>query len=351
MNRKLISILTVIALLSLAFIGCAAPNDTTEPEETNGQVGETEIDEQFEIRIATVVTEPHPWVDMANHFRDELSARSNGNINVTIYQSGQLGSDEDTIEDLREGILDIVIGATTNAAPFVPEVQVFGISYLFENMDHFKRTIEPDGEVFNRIQELYEERNLNLRLLALSGGGTRNLSHANYPIETPDDLAGDSMRVTASPIEGQIWAELGALPVSLPWGDIYSAVQTGVADAFESTISGYFGSSLYEVAPYMAKTEHLYMLSHITISEHTWNALPEQYRELIAEVAIEAGYLGTDMGEQYDEELLEEMIENHGVQANEVDKEAFISRVEPLHTEIAQDIGAEDFLQMIRDTQ
>lgn len=301
------------------------------------------------LRIATVVSEPHPWIDMANYFKEELATRTDGEIQVIIYPSGQLGSDEDTIEDLREGILDIVIGATTNAAPFIPSVQVFGISYLFEDTDHFERTIEPTGEVFNRIQNLYDERNLNLILLALSGGGCRNLSNRVKPVKTPDDLAGMDMRVTASPIEAQIWAEIGALPISLPWGEIYSAVQAGLAEAFESTISGYFGSALYEVAPYHAKTEHLYMLSHVTMSQHTWNRLSDDYQKIIQEVATEAGYLGTEKGKEYDEKLLIELEEKFGVKVNEVDKQAFINKVEPLHDKIAEGLGAEDLLQMIRD--
>ncbi len=302
----------------------------------------------YRLRVGTVVSPPHPWVDMAEFFAEEVGSRTDGRVNVTINHSATLGNDATMIDEMRVGTLDFVIGGAQNAAQFVPEYQVFGLSYLFESQEQFEKAIEFEGPIFNRYAELYDEKNIDLRLLALSGGGTRNTSNNLRPIRTPDDLDGMKMRIPGSPIEGRIWSALGALPTSLPWNEIYSAMQAGVINAFESSISGFFGSALYEVTPYMSRTEHLYMLSHFSMSEATFNRLPADIQEIIVEVAAEAGVLGTEKGKEYDEALLTRMIEEHDLNVNSVDKAPFVAIVAPLHEELAAGVNGSDILRMIR---
>lgn len=308
----------------------------------------TDPDRVYRLRLGTVVSPPHAWLDMAEFFAEEVSDRTDGAVTVSVYPSGTLGNDATMIDEMRVGTLDFVIGGAQNAAQFVQEYQVFGLSYLFESQAQFETAIEYRGPIFNRYVELYEEKNLDLRLLALSGGGTRNFSNNVRPINAPEDLDGIVMRVPGSPIELRIWSALGALPTSLPWKEIYSAMQAGVVNAFESTISGFFGSALYEVAPYMSRTEHLYMLSHFTMSRMTYDRLPEAYRTIVQAVAAQAAVLGVAKGREYDEALLERMREEHGFEANSVNTAPFIRIVAPLHDELAAEVNGSDILAMIR---
>ncbi len=144
------------------------------------------------------------------------------------------------------------------------------------------------------------------------------------------------MRLPGSPIESRLWSALGALPTSLPWNEIYSAVQTGVVNAFESTISGFYGSKLYEVAKYMSRTEHLYMLTHFTMGQISYEKLPDAYKKLILEIAPKAAVLGTEKGKEFDEKLLKEMQDKYGLQVAAVRKEEFVKKVAPLHDELAR---------------
>ena len=125
-------------------------------------------------------------------------------------------------------------------------------------------------------------------------------------------------------------------------------MQAGVISAFESTISGFFGSALYEVAAYMSRTEHLYMLSHFTMSQMTYDRLPQAYRTIIQAVAVEAATLGVAKGREYDEALLERMQAEHGFEANPVDTAPFVRIVAPLHDELAAEVNGSDILAMIR---
>jgi len=320
--------------------------DAADPDTEEGVTS----DEQFELRLATVVNPPHPWVDAGEFFAEEVEERTDGNVKVSIHHSATLGDDEGIIDELQLGTIDFILGGAQNAAPYVSQYQIFGFSYLFQSMEDFEKAVAHDSEVTEHFKELYEENGLELKLLGLSGGGTRYTSHKDKEITEADDMQGVKMRLPGSPIESKIWGEFGAVPTSLPWNEVYSGVQTGVVDSFESTLSGYEGSKLYEVAPNIALTEHLFMASHFTMSGITADKLPDEYNKIIEEVAIEASYFSTEKGKEYDEEIMEKL-EEQGVTFSEVDKESFIEQVDPLYDELAEEIDATDVLEMIRNIE
>ena len=342
------SVLLIFVCMFVIVSACSNERSETTSKSEKDSSGST--DEKFDLRIATVVSPPHPWVDMAEYFAEEVEDRTNGNVTVSIHHSGSLGDDETTIDELRLGTVDFVIGGTQNAASFVPRLQVFGLAYLFNDMNHFEKAVEHDSEVFNYFANEFEQLNLDVKLLALAGGGTRYLSNNKQEIAVPDDLKGLKLRLPGSPIESDIWSELGALPTSLSWNEIYSGIQTGVVEGFESTLSGYTGSKLYEVAPYVSLTEHLYMATHFSISQLTYDKLPAEYQEIIEEVAIEAAELGTNKGIEFDEEILEELPE-HNVTITEVDREEFARILEPLHDDLAEQLDATEIVEIIRNLE
>lgn len=343
--KNLIRLFVLIVVLAVT-VACSSKSGT----EDKGEVVDEVTDETFELRLATVVSPPHPWVDMAEFFKEEVEARTDGNVEINIHHSGSLGDDETTIDEMRLGTVDFVIGGTQNAASFVPRLQVFGLAYLFDSMDHFEKTIDNDSDVFSYLENEFADKNIDVKLLALSGGGTRYLSNNKKEIASPDDLKGLKLRLPGSPIESDIWSELGALPTSLSWNEVYSGIQTGVVEGFESTLSGYTGSKLYEVAPYVSLTEHLYMATHFSVSELTFNKLPAEYQDIITEVAIEAGKLGTEKGKEFDEEILEQLPE-HDVTITDVDREKFIEILAPLHDSLAEQLDATELLELIRSIE
>lgn len=347
-KSKFSFLLVMLVIASMVLTACGGGKAPADGD-SGGEDKAADDGKTYEIRIATVVTAPHPWTVMADYIKEELESKSDGKIKVSIFPGGQLGSDETTIDDMRLGTLDMVIGGTANSAPFMPEVQIFGLSYLFKDKESFESILVKGSPVYNKVDSYYKDKDLGLKLLALSGGGVRNVSNNKKPIESPADLEGMKMRITSSPIESKIWAALGVLPTSLPFNEVYSALQTGVADAFESTVGSYSSSKLYEVAPYHSKTEHQHMVSHVTMSEKKFNELPEEYQKLVEDVCEEAGKIGVKAGNEMEEEALKDLVENYGVKVNEVDKQPFIDAIKPLHEEIAKEIDAMDLLELCRE--
>lgn len=300
------------------------------------------------LRLGTVVTAPHPWVDAAEAFKTEVEEATDGRVKVQIFQGGQLGNDQTMVDEIRIGTTDMIIGGVMNISPYIPDFEIFSLNYLFDDMDDFRAATSSDSPVYAYFDNAMSESGVGLKLLSLTGGGTRNLSSNVGPIVEPADLEGVKMRVTGSRLDAEMWQAAGALTTSLPWTEIYTGMQTGVVGAFESTISGYFSSRLYEVAPYHAKTEHQIMMSHISISENRFNRFSEEDQAIILEAAQHAGEYGTQKGVEYDAEVIQQFADL-GVTVTEVDKQAFIDQIVPLHDQFAQERDLTELLETIRN--
>jgi len=303
--------------------------------------------QEFNLKMTTVVKAPHPWISSGQYIQKTLKERSGGKISVTLYDAGRLGSDEVTLTSLREGTVDLYVGGSANSATYIPELSFFNLSFLFKNQKHFEESLKGGGYLDNRFREIVQKHNVGFEYLALAGGGLRNTSNRLKPIRSLSDIRGMKMRVPGGPVAAKVWKEFGTLPVSLPWTELYTALQTGVVDACESTVPGYRSSKLYEVAKHHAKTEHEFMVSIFLLSEKTYKKMPANYQALVRQTVAEAALICTEEGVKLTESILSEL-GKRGVQITEVDKSEFIARSGPLQDEEAAKSKLTDLLDSIR---
>lgn len=291
---------------------------------------------------------PHPYNDIAEMMKQELVARSDGRIEVRVFDSGQLGQDPAVIGEMAFGTIDLMVSTTSNAAQQIPELSIFTMPYLFENMDEALEIVGPGTAIHAHFEDVYARRGVGLKLLALGLSGARNLATASIDVEGPESLRGIRMRTPPSPMDSETWSAFGMLPVTVAWGELYAAMQTGIAGAMESSLPGYTGAKLYEVAPHLALTEHTLQVNHISVSEVTWNRLPADLQELLVEVATEANIYGVEMSKKYDNELVEFLETNHGVTVSRPDKAAFIALAAPRQQQLAADLNLVAEYQLLR---
>lgn len=332
MNRKSIVWILVLAAMVFAVPAMAA-------------------DKVYNLKMSTPVNRPHPWFDAADYMIKEMDERTGGAVKIRIYGGGQLGTDLSTVDDMRMGTVDMVIGGATTRVSFFPEYGILNMPYFYESIEQFKKVMDPQGPVMNRFREIFEEKNIGVKLLALGGGGTRVFSNNLLDMVEPEQLKGIKMRVPNNPEDAMIWESVGAIVTAMPWNEIYSALQTGVVNAFESTLSAYYGSKFFEVAKHMSNTRHIIMVSDVLISEITWNKLPEEYRAIMLEVADEMAHICTDKGEEYDKEIIQELQEKHGVTVSEVNTKIFMEAFQPLHDKLAARNDNQDLLELLRKTR
>ena len=299
------------------------------------------------LRLHTLVQDPHPYNDMAAFMAEEISARTDGAIAIELFNAGQLGTDPAVIGEMGLGTIDLMISTTNNAAEAVPEYQIFSIPYLFASYDDLMGRVGPGSRGEAYFRAAYDANRLNMQLLALGGSGNRHMSNALGPVNALADIDGIKMRTPPSPMISRTWETLGTLPVSVAWGELYAAVQTGVAEGLESSIPGYAGSKLYEVAPYLALTGHTIQVNHISMSDRAWDRLTDAQKQIFLDVAAEASVLGIERAEMYEAELVSQLQAENGVTVTTPDVSEFQAALSDLRGELATELNLTDAMSAL----
>lgn len=276
----------------------------------------------------------------------EIAKRTDGRVQIQVFPAAQLGQEVAMVEGLRLGSIDIATAHVANAATVVPELALFSVSYLFKDRDHFERFVN-DPETFAKISQLIERRNLGIRLLAFYSAGVRNVYERVRPVKTPDDMHGLRLRVMNNPVEAKIWKTFGAIPTPMNFGEVYSALQSGVIDGAENSPSVVESNKHYEPAPYLILTEHQRSLALLLMSDKTYNKLPADLRKIIFDTAKEAGAYERKRDAELNVEAIEKM-KARGAKIIVPEREKFAALIKPIQDEVAKDLKVEDILTLIR---
>ena len=293
---------------------------------------------KYKLKMATVTSDPHPWVVGANFFADRIAEMTNGEVEVTVYTSGSLGNHQGLANAMKMGAVDMVILSLTPLANVVPECAVFSIPFVFSGYDHNTKAMGEGSPLFSMFNDFLAQKKAGFRMLATGGGGARLYYTTTGPIVKPSDMKGLKMRVVNNPMTERVCKTVGAVPTPLPFGDVYSGLQTGLVDALDSSISGFYSNRFYEVAKYLVKSYQEFIVTHISISDFAWKKIPEKYHSAFQKAAWETGAYITELGIKNDTELVNTLSEKYGVNVNEIDKEAFFDLFKPIQEELASEI-------------
>ena len=302
------------------------------------------------LRMGHDQPEAHGYQEVGVYLDKRLKEELGPDWAVTIFPGAQLGNEMAMLDSVIAGNLDMSIAATANASTFIPELGLFSVSYVFEDVEHFRRVM--NDEAFNEmLDEVIESKDLGIRRVASFTAGVRNVYNAEKPIATLDDLESMKMRVMASPVESKVWGELGTLPVAIPFGDVYTGMQTGLVQAAENAAAVYASNKHYEVAPYYSLTGHQWLIANLYISDMTYDELSDEAKAALETIGLELTDHIIDYVVASDAEFVEKMVSEFGVQVNEVDTAAFVERLAATQDEVAAELGAENLLARVRELQ
>jgi tripartite ATP-independent transporter DctP family solute receptor len=279
-----------------------------------------------------------------------VAERTNGQVEIKIYPGAQLGAEKDTVKMLKSGGIDISPDSPGNHAALVPEAGLFSASYLFTSFEHFERVMA-DERFFNRLKKVVEDRKLGYQLAGIGATGSRSIYNRTRAVNTPTDLKGLKMRVMASPTEYKVWSTLGMLPSTIASTEIYSALQSGVVDAAESSIPYIVGNKYYEVAPFITLTNHQISGHLYLISDKALARVPEKHRATVLKILRETGREHIRATARLTTQKLEELRSKPTVKVSMVDPAPFIAQLRPIQDEVAKELGVEDLLKIIRELQ
>lgn len=233
-----------------------------------------------DFRAAETQVPDYPTVEGVNLIGKLLKERSNGRLNLKVFANGALGTERDTIEQLKIGGVDMVRLSLAPLNNMIPETIIPSLPFIFRDENHMHAVL--DGPIGDEI--LASMAKQGVIGLAWYDDGPRSV-YSKKPIRTMADMKGLKLRVQQSDMFVAMTEALGASPTPLPYGEVYTALTTGIIDAAENSMLSYQTSRHFETAKYYNLTEHSLLPSVVVFSKAIWDRLPEADRALIRQAA------------------------------------------------------------------
>jgi tripartite ATP-independent transporter DctP family solute receptor len=299
-----------------------------------------------EFRSSDVHPEDYPTVMAVKYMSDIIKQKTGGKDSIKVYTMSQLGSEKDTIEQTKIGALDFV---RINVAPMnniCAETMVPTMPFLFRSKEHMRKVL--DGPVGEQILKSCEAQ--GFIGLAFYDSGSRSLYTTKKPIKSLADVKGMKIRVQQSDLWVALLQAMGANATPMPYGEVYTALKTGVVDGAENNFPSYDSARHFEVAKYYAITEHSMAPEMLLMSKKVWDTLSAADRQIIRDAAkASVPY----MRKLWDEKELasRKVVETGGAQIVEVDKKSFQDAMKPVYDKFITDAKLKDMIQKVQATQ
>ncbi len=287
----------------------------------------------------------------ANIFDAKLKEMSGGKFSINQFPGAQLGQETQMLQKMRAGDIDFIITATANAASVSPQAGVFSLHYIFRDQGHLTRVIADPG-VSAAFRGLIKETVTGGQVLGLMTMGMRNM-YSKKEIKSVDDIKGQKVRVQATKTEDTHFPAYGAQTVHMPFGEVYTSLQTGVVNAAENGINVYLANKHYEVAPILSLTEHEANNNCIWVSDKTWNSLSDDQKKWVQAAADEVSKVEPAKALQLEKDSAERL-KKIGVKVVEnVDKSGFAKAAQPIQDSLAKELGphAVKILELVRNVK
>jgi tripartite ATP-independent transporter DctP family solute receptor len=279
-------------------------------------------------------------------FAQRVEEATQGAVTISIFPAAQLGDSPEQIEGLHLGTLDLALAAFSHASQFCSEFGLFGAPSLFRDPEHFASVF--DGEVGEILDEACNNH-YGIRLLSTFTSGYRVFFNGRGPVRTLEDLQGMKIRVMGGEADALMWETFGAIPVPMPYSEVYSALQAGVIDGAENEPVSILANKFYEAAGFIAPTHHLVLPMGLFISQRTLMRLPEEHRAVLWREAREAATWERALMAERNAAALQEMQDSYGVQVSDFQVSELSSRSRQVQDQVARDLGLEDLLARVRE--
>jgi TRAP-type transport system periplasmic protein len=284
-------------------------------------------------------------------FNAKLSELSKGTMVIDQFPGAQLGQEPQMLQKIRTGDIDFIISSSANAATVSPESGVFSLHFLFRDEAHLVKSLG-DPRVVAAVRGMFDDTVSGAHVLALSTLGLRDF-YGKKEIHKIDDIKGLKVRVQATATEDAIFPAYGAQTVHMPFGNVYTSLQTGVVDMAENGINVYMANKHYETAPIMSLSQHEANNSLIWVSDKVWTSLTAEQKGWVQAAADEVSRTQPAKALALENDSLAKL-QKMGVKfVTDVDKSGFIKIATPMQDSTAKELGphAVKILELVRSIQ
>ena len=237
-------------------------------------------------KYANNLPETHPMNIRAREMAATIKQETNGRFDLQIFPNSQLGSDTDTLSQIRSGGVEFFTLSGLILSTLVPATSINGMGFAFADYDTVWKAM--DGELGAYIRVQIAEANL-IAMEKIWDNGFRQTTTSTKPIQTPDDFRGMKLRVPVSPLWTSMFKALDASPASINFNEVYSALQTKIVDGQENPLAIISTAKLYEVQKYCSLTNHMWDGFWFLANRRAWESLPDDVRAVVAKHINAAG--------------------------------------------------------------
>lgn len=260
--------LVLFGISLVVFLGC-------------GNEGSQDV---YKVKFAHVVSANTPKGQAADFFAKRVDELSNGKIKVEVFPSAQLVDDDKVFQELTRNNVQMAAPSFSKFTPIAKEFNIWDVPFLFRDTEHLHKVM--DGEVGQILKDIISAR--GIVALDYWDAGFKQFSTNKKPIILPEDAKGQKMRIMSSKVLEEQTKALGAIPQVLPFGEVYSALSTGVVDAAENPLSNLYNSKFYEVQDSITLSNHGYLGYLVVVSDGFWKQLPDDLKTIFLQALQEA---------------------------------------------------------------
>jgi tripartite ATP-independent transporter DctP family solute receptor len=288
------------------------------------------------LRVAHTIAPDSHYHQGLLHLGKLLEERTNGELVLEVYHSAQLGSERDMVEGVAMGTLEMTLISSAPLANFTTKFMLFNLPFIVRDREKAYAWMDgPDGQAI--LDSLLEQ---NIVGLGIWENGFRNLTNSKIAVEKPEDVDGLKIRLMENPIHVATFKTLGAYPVPMPFGEVFTALQQKTVDGQENPLIIIYTSKFAEVQQYVSLTGHFYAPAVLLINKTVWEGLTEEQRAIFKECEQEAKTWERQFSQKGDEELAAKL-EEAGMQVIVPDKAPWVEATKPVYEQFQDQIGKE----------
>lgn len=336
MKTKVFGMIALAALTTLLIAGCNTSKDASANKA-----------KPVTIRLGDVVADDNPETSAEKYFAKRVSELTNGQYQVQVFSNSTLGSHSSMNKQVRDGSLEMTVTASADLAEFDNKFSIFSLPYLVDSKEKlFKLEDGKLGEAYAKLGEQY-----GFKILGFFDSGSRNIYSKTGPISSPDDIAKKHLRlrVIANTVMIDTINAMGAQAVPLNTNEIYNAIQQGVVDGAENSITFYLTQKHNEIAPYFNETNHFFSVDPFMVSLKWFNSLPADIQKSIEQAGAEAIKYEREQWAKAEQENMKKA-ESLGVKINQnVDIAAFKKALQPVLDKHGPEFG--ELYQIVKEGQ
>lgn len=284
--KKMAKLATLILVLVLAFTGCSSPAEETQaPGEEAAPAAE-----KITISYSTWASDGEAAYEGMKKFKEIVESESDGNITVNLFPANQLGKTEEQMEQLALNTIQLM----SSGLPGSQELEYLALPYLLDSMDEWTTVLNSElGQKWNA--SLLEAKGIiNIGFLPRSP----RIVSINKEVNVPADFAGLKIRVPERDYYVETFKAFGANPTPMDFGEVYSALQTGVVSGQENPIETIYAAGFHEIQDYLIITNHIVKPAFVSTNKQFLDSLSPEYKALVLKAV--------DEGRKYAEEVMNE---------------------------------------------